>query len=62
MSDRWCNTEHNTLVNILAVNGRGAMFMYDHEFFGIRKTGKTILDYLLKAIEDIGPSNVFYKL
>lgn len=58
VSDGWSNTKHNPLINVLAVNSRGAMFMYADDFSGIEKTGKTISDYLLKAIEDIGPSNV----
>ena len=33
--------------------------MHADDFSGIEKTRKTILDYLLKAIEHIGPSNVF---
>ena len=58
VSDGWSNTKHNPLINVLAVNSRGAMFMYTDDFSGIEKTGKIISDYLLKAIEDIGPSNV----
>ena len=58
VSDGWSNTKHNPLINVLAVNSQGAMFMYADDFSGIEKTGKTISDYLLKAIEDIRPSNV----
>ena len=57
--DGWPNTKHNPLINVLVVNSRGTMFMYVDDFFGIEKSWKTILDYLLKAIEHIGPSNVF---
>ena len=32
--------------------------MYPDDFSELEKTRKTILHYLLKAIEDIGPSNV----
>jgi len=35
--------------------------MYADDFVGIEKSQKKILDYLLKAIEDIRPS-MFYKL
>jgi len=34
------------------------MFLYADDFSGVEKTLKIILD-LLKAIEDIGPSNIF---
>ena len=51
LSDGWSNTKHNPLINVLAVNSRGAMFMYADDFSGIEKTGKIISDYLLKAIE-----------
>ncbi|KAJ8428428.1 hypothetical protein Cgig2_003130 [Carnegiea gigantea] len=54
VSDGWSNTKHNPLINVLAVNSRGATFMYADDFSGIEKIGKTISDYLLKAIEDIG--------
>ena len=52
VSDGWSNTKHNPLINVLEVNSRGATFMHADDFSGIEKTGKTILDYLLKVIED----------
>jgi len=58
VSDVWSNPKHIPVINVLAVNSRGVIFMYADDFSRIEKTGKIILDYLLKAIEDIGPSNV----
>ena len=60
MLDGWSNTKHNPLINVLAFNSQGATFMCADDFFRIEKTLKKMIDYLLKAIEDNGPSNVFY--
>ncbi|KAK9698531.1 hypothetical protein RND81_08G111000 [Saponaria officinalis] len=36
----------------------GSIFMYADDFSGKEKTGKDIANYLLEAIDEIGPSNV----
>ncbi|KAK9682058.1 hypothetical protein RND81_10G047600 [Saponaria officinalis] len=46
------------LINLVASNNRGSMFMYADDFSGKEKTGKNIANYLLEAIDEIGPSNV----
>ncbi|KAJ9548765.1 hypothetical protein OSB04_021308 [Centaurea solstitialis] len=58
VSDGWSNVKHQPLINVLAVNSRGAMFMYAEDFSGVEKTGVEISKLLLGAIETIGPSNV----
>ncbi|XP_052170425.1 uncharacterized protein LOC127786803 [Diospyros lotus] len=58
VSDGWTNVKHKPLINVLAVNSRGAMFMYAEDFSGVEKIGSAIAKFLLKAIEEIGPSNV----
>jgi hypothetical protein len=58
VSDGWSNVKHNPLINVLAVNSRGAMFMYAEDFLGVEKTGVAISKFLIGAIETIGPSNV----
>ncbi|KAJ9567783.1 hypothetical protein OSB04_003749 [Centaurea solstitialis] len=58
ISDGWSNVKHRPLINVLAVNSRGAMFMYAEDFSGVKKTGVEISKLLLGAIETIGPSNV----
>ena len=58
VSDGWTNIKHKPLINVLAVNSRGAMFMYAEDFSGVEKTGLAIADFLNKAIESVGPSNV----
>ncbi|GJX82266.1 putative hAT dimerization domain, ribonuclease H-like superfamily protein [Tanacetum coccineum] len=58
VSDGWSNVKHKPLINILAVNSRGATFMYAEDFSGVEKTGVEISKFLLEAIESIGPSNV----
>ena len=40
--DGWLNTKHNPLINVLAINSQGAMFMYVDDFFRIEKNRKTI--------------------
>ncbi|GKD60739.1 putative ribonuclease H-like domain-containing protein [Tanacetum coccineum] len=58
VSDGWSNVKHNPLINVLAVNSRGAMFMYAEDFSGIEKTGVEIADFFISAIETVGPTNV----
>ncbi|PWA81484.1 hypothetical protein CTI12_AA186260 [Artemisia annua] len=58
VSDGWSNVKHNPLINVLAVNSRGAMFMYAEDFSGVEKTGVEIADFLISAIESVGPTNV----
>ncbi|GKF83565.1 hypothetical protein Tco_0245221, partial [Tanacetum coccineum] len=58
VSDGWSNVKHNPLINVLAVNSRGAMFMFAEDFSGVEKTGVEIADFLISAIETVGPTNV----
>ncbi|KAK2457259.1 hypothetical protein QL285_004554 [Trifolium repens] len=58
VSDGWSNIKHKPLINVLAVNSRSAMFMYAEDFSGVEKTGIAIAEFLIQAIEEIGPSNV----
>jgi hypothetical protein len=50
--------KNQALINVIASNSRGSMFLYAEDFSGIEKTGENIAQYLLKAIDEIGPSNV----
>ncbi|KAK8481028.1 hypothetical protein V6N13_092896 [Hibiscus sabdariffa] len=58
VSDGWSNCKQDQLINVIATNSRGAMFMYSGVFNGVEKAGQVIGDFLLEAIEKIGPSNV----
>ncbi|KAK8576560.1 hypothetical protein V6N13_032481 [Hibiscus sabdariffa] len=58
VSDGWSNCKQDQLINVIAANSRGAMFMYCGVFNGVEKIGQVIGDFLLEAIEKIGPSNV----
>ncbi|XP_074299373.1 uncharacterized protein LOC141630454 [Silene latifolia] len=58
VSDGWTNVKGEPLINIIASNNRGSMFMYADDFSGQEKTVKNIANYLLKSIDEIGPSNV----
>ncbi|XP_076941570.1 uncharacterized protein LOC143611191 [Bidens hawaiensis] len=58
VSDGWSNVKHKPLINVIAVNNRGAMFMYAEDFSDLEKIGVAIANYLLGAIETVGASNV----
>lgn len=49
-----------SLINVLVVNSRAAMFMYVDAFCRVKKPGVAIAQYLLKVIEEVGPSNVLH--
>ena len=58
VTDGWTNVKNMPLINVIATNNRGAMFMYAEDFPGIEKTRAAIAEFLLKAVEEIGASNV----
>ncbi|XP_077245333.1 uncharacterized protein LOC143885176 [Tasmannia lanceolata] len=58
VSDGWTSLKNQSLINILPSNCLGSMFLYAHDFSAVEKSGKNISDFLLTAIEGIGPSNV----
>ncbi|KAJ9536478.1 hypothetical protein OSB04_un000315 [Centaurea solstitialis] len=58
VSDGWSNVKNRPLINVLAVNSRGAMFMYAKDFSGVEKTGLEVSKFLLGAIETVGLCNV----
>ncbi|CAN6339707.1 unnamed protein product [Urochloa humidicola] len=58
VSDGWTNQKNKPLINVIASNSRGSMFLYAEDFSGIEKTGEAIAQYLLKAIDELGESNV----
>ena len=47
---------HKPLLNVVAVNARGAVFMYAEDYLGVEKTGVAISKFL-RGIEAVGPSN-----
>ncbi|KAI3790548.1 hypothetical protein L2E82_03661 [Cichorium intybus] len=58
ISDGWTNVKHKPLINVLAVNARGAVFMYAEDYSGVETTGVEISKFLIGAIETVGASNV----
>ncbi|XP_076947174.1 uncharacterized protein LOC143619030 [Bidens hawaiensis] len=58
VSDGWTNVKHKPLINVLAVNNHGSMFMYAENFSGVEKTGLAIAEFLIQTIESVGSSNV----
>ncbi|KAL9675863.1 hypothetical protein QQ045_004071 [Rhodiola kirilowii] len=59
VSDGWTNVKHQPLINVVASNSRGSMFLYAEDFSGVEKTRKAIAEFILKSIDEVvGPSNV----
>ena len=58
VSDGWTNIKKRHLINVIASNSRRSMFLYAEDFFGVEKRGKRIANFLLKSINEIGPTNV----
>ncbi|GMI70157.1 hypothetical protein HRI_000685000 [Hibiscus trionum] len=58
VSDGWTNVKRQPLINVVASNSCGSMFMYAKDFTGQEKIGKNIAEFLLESIEEVGPSNV----
>lgn len=58
VSDGWINVKNEPLINVIVENNRGAMFMYGTNFSGVDKIGVAIAYYLLKSVDEVGPSNV----
>ncbi|XP_077237071.1 uncharacterized protein LOC143878707 [Tasmannia lanceolata] len=49
---------NKALINILASNMFGSMFLYAHDFSAVEKSEKNIAKFLLDAVEEVGPFNV----
>ncbi|WVZ96482.1 hypothetical protein U9M48_042115 [Paspalum notatum var. saurae] len=58
VSDGWSDIKNKQLINVTASNSRGSCFLYAEDFSGVGKTGVAIAEFLLKAIDEIGPGNV----
>lgn len=58
VSDGWTNMKNHPLINVIASNSCGSMFLYAEDFSGEEKTGEAIAQFLLQATDEIGPSNV----
>jgi hypothetical protein len=58
VSDGWTDIKNKPLINVIASNSVGSCFLYAEDFSGVEKTGSAIAEFLLKAIDEIGPANV----
>ncbi|WVZ93381.1 hypothetical protein U9M48_039364 [Paspalum notatum var. saurae] len=58
VSDGWTDIKSKPLINVIASNSRGSCFLYAEDYSGVEKTGEAIAQFLLKAIDEIGPENV----
>jgi hypothetical protein len=57
-SDGWGDAANRPLLNVLAVNAKGAKFITAINTEGHQKTAEYIAEQLMKAILQIGPENV----
>jgi len=51
------HARHQPLINVIAMNSRGSMFLYAEDLFGVG-----ISEFLLKAIEEVGLMNILQVL
>jgi hypothetical protein len=58
ISDGWTDTKRRPLINVIASSPKGAMFLRAEDCFGEVKDNKFIVDILISAIEQVGPTNV----
>ncbi|CAN6463408.1 unnamed protein product [Victoria cruziana] len=58
ISSGWANGKNQPLINVLASNLYGAAFLHAYDFAAVENYGKYITQFLVKAIEEVGPSNV----
>jgi len=58
VSNGFMNIRHQHLINVITANSRGCMFLYAKDFSGVEKTSVAVSEFLLKAIEQVGPTNV----
>lgn len=58
VSDGWTDIKNKPLINVIASNSIGSCFLYAQDFSGVENTGSMINEFLLKAIDEIGPANV----
>ncbi|XP_020596293.1 uncharacterized protein LOC110036238 isoform X2 [Phalaenopsis equestris] len=54
----WMDTKHRPLINLIASNQFGSMFLHALDFLVIEKSHKRITHYMMDAIEKVGPYNV----
>lgn len=59
-SDGWTNIKDKPLINVIASNDRGSIFLNAKDFAGVETTGKTIVEFLTFSSNRLMkyPSNV----
>nr|XP_010914522.1 uncharacterized protein LOC105039902 isoform X3 [Elaeis guineensis] len=58
ISNGWTDVKNQPLINFLASNQFGSVFLHALDFLLVEKSQKSISDYMLEAIEKVGPHNV----
>ncbi|XP_072955087.1 uncharacterized protein [Typha angustifolia] len=58
LSNGWTDIKKQPLINFVASNQFGSMFLDAFDFLMVEKSQKNISEYLLDAIEKVGPYNV----
>lgn len=57
-SDGWSDAQNRPLLNVLAVNPKGAKFITSIDTSGVQKTASYIASCLFESIDQIGAENV----
>ena len=58
ISDGWIDTRRRPLINIIASPPQGAMFLKEEDCSSEVKDSNFIVEILISAIEQVGPTNV----
>ncbi|XP_038972237.1 uncharacterized protein LOC103712617 isoform X3 [Phoenix dactylifera] len=58
VSNGWTDVKNQSLINFLASNQFGSIFLHALDFLLVEKSHKSIHDYMLEVIEKVGPYNV----
>jgi hypothetical protein len=58
VSDGWTNIKNKHLINILASNCFGSMFLYASDFSNVQQSAANIAEFLKTGFKLVGPSNV----
>ncbi|XP_020695440.1 uncharacterized protein LOC110108925 isoform X1 [Dendrobium catenatum] len=58
LSNGWTDIKHRPLINVIASNQFGSMFLHALDFQIVEKSHKKIAHYMLETIEKVSPYNV----
>ncbi|KAJ0976328.1 hypothetical protein J5N97_018293 [Dioscorea zingiberensis] len=58
ISNGWADIKNQSLINILASNQFGSLFLHAFDFMAVEKSPRSISEYILEVLETVGPDNV----